>query len=123
MSILSLCNGVQNCDDCQDEVFENCMQVECNDGKPRPLIHDCIRPDAADFVLVSTCTCIVHVQFFPTEYVRCGNESGQCILLTDRCNRIQDCVNGWDENDTLCHSQFEQENFITSGKYNRKPIF
>ena len=29
INILMMCNGVVNCDDCVDEVYENCMQFEC----------------------------------------------------------------------------------------------
>ena len=28
--ILMLCNGVKNCDDCADEVYENCIAYDCS---------------------------------------------------------------------------------------------
>ena len=28
-----LCNGVQNCPNCTDEIYENCMRAHCKDGK------------------------------------------------------------------------------------------
>ena len=28
-----MCNGVQNCPNCSDEIYENCMQAHCSDGK------------------------------------------------------------------------------------------
>ena len=27
-----LCNGIQNCPNCTDEIYENCMQAHCKDG-------------------------------------------------------------------------------------------
>ena len=33
VSILSMCNGVQNCENCADEVEANCMQIECLHGE------------------------------------------------------------------------------------------
>ena len=33
INILMMCNGVMNCDDCVDEVYENCMQFECAESK------------------------------------------------------------------------------------------
>ena len=46
-------------------------------------------------------------------YVRCGNESGQCIRSINRCNGVIDCTNGWDEEKTTCFSEKEQI-FFTS---------
>ena len=51
--ILMLCNGVRNCDDCADEVYETCMAYDCSYSKHTPLY------------MTYTCTCIpynVHVQ-------------------------------------------------------------
>ena len=28
-----MCNGIMNCDDCIDEVYETCMQFDCGEGK------------------------------------------------------------------------------------------
>ena len=27
-----MCNGIQNCPDCSDEIYENCMQAHCKSG-------------------------------------------------------------------------------------------
>ena len=37
--ILMLCNGVKNCDDCSDEVYEHCMAYECSASKRWPFKH------------------------------------------------------------------------------------
>ena len=31
--ILMLCNGVMNCDNCADEVYEHCMAYDCSASK------------------------------------------------------------------------------------------
>ena len=49
------------------------------------------------------------------EHIRCGNDSGQCIYIVDRCNHIKDCFNGWDEDATLCYTEFERANFAAEG--------
>ena len=51
-----------------------------------------------------------------TVYMRCGPDSGQCIRISDRCNKIVDCVNGWDEDASNCHSEEEQSMFVTPRK-------
>ena len=32
---LLMCNGIRNCDDCWDEVYENCLAIECSGSKPK----------------------------------------------------------------------------------------
>ena len=46
------------------------------------------------------------------EHIRCGNDSGQCIRIIDRCNHVNDCSNGWDEEETLCYNELERTNFV-----------
>ena len=50
------------------------------------------------------------------EYIRCGNDSGQCLRVIDRCNNIVDCINGWDEDINTCYSETEQSFFVHNSK-------
>ena len=50
-------------------------------------------------------------------YVRCGNESGQCIRSINRCNGVIDCTNGWDEEKTTCFSEKEQIFFTSNSNF------
>ena len=50
-------------------------------------------------------------------YVRCGNESGQCIRVINRCNGVKDCVNGWDEDINTCFSEKIQTLFTFNSQH------
>ena len=52
---------------------------------------------------------------FFSDYIRCGGESGQCIRIMDKCNGIEDCQNGWDEDIDTCVSPAEQAFFVERG--------
>ena len=30
--ILKMCNGLMHCEDCADEVYEDCLEQQCSDG-------------------------------------------------------------------------------------------
>ena len=38
----------------------------------------------------------------PVGYMRCGDDSAQCISENSQCDGINDCLNGWDEQMSLC---------------------
>ena len=67
------------------------------------------------------CTTILAVRclilhLFIIAYIRCGNESGQCIRVIDQCNGIKDCLNGRDEDLNTCFSVKEQSFFVERSK-------
>ena len=103
--ILMLCNGIANCDDCADEVYETCMTYDCSKSESCNWNH-------SEKSIMNW----VWILFFLLDYTRCGNESAQCIHSASLCNGVQDCVNGWDEDIFKCTTAFERERFIPLSK-------
>ena len=50
-------------------------------------------------------------------YTRCGNDSGQCVRIVDRCNDITDCENGWDELESNCWTAKDRQLFVNDCTY------
>ena len=53
------------------------------------------------------------------DYMRCGNESGQCIRKVDLCDQIFDCENEWDELETTCVRESFRQTFVTRRMYSQ----
>ena len=51
------------------------------------------------------------------DYTRCGDESGQCVRLSDMCNGKMDCVNNWDESVDQCVTETAQNLFVAQSSY------
>ena len=56
--------------------------------------------------------------FIHLGYTRCGDDSAQCISEDSQCNGVNDCLNGWDEQMSLCLT----EDRITTRLVDRKFI-
>ena len=101
-----MCNGIRNCDDCSDEVEENCLAPVCDSGR------------------TETCEILIYIVFigqidifvFQIEFERCGEGSTQCIRSSHKCNGVVDCLNGYDEDINLCSDSTEQSLFVESRK-------
>ena len=58
------------------------------------------------------------VLLYMIDYIRCGNESGQCIRARDKCDGVAaNCLNGWDESETTCSSSYRSHYATDHGTY------
>ena len=49
------------------------------------------------------------------DFTRCGDDSAQCIKLSDKCDGVNDCANGWDESSEQCVDSAIQSFFVSDG--------
>ena len=58
--------------------------------------------------LFYSCWCVV-------DFTRCGDESAQCIKISDKCDGVNDCVNEWDESISTCVDPSVESFFVSEG--------
>ena len=54
--------------------------------------------------------------YLVADYVRCGDDSEQCVRTADICNNVKNCLNGWDEIAEKCVDETQRSMFVTSGE-------
>ena len=65
---------------------------------------------------------VFHYYYFFVDFTRCGDESSQCIKVSDVCDNIMDCVNGWDEDVERCEDTTENPaELLTTRTTRQKP--
>ena len=55
------------------------------------------------------------------DFTRCGDESAQCIRISDKCDGVNDFVNEWDERKSTCVDPLTETFFVSTGIVNCVP--
>ena len=60
---------------------------------------------------------------FVSGYVQCGSGLSTCILVTEKCDGVGDCLDMWDERDSKCYRPEERSRFVQPSEKSISEIF